>query len=158
MKRGPQHQPRDLAGQSFDLMTAVVLERSVKGHAYWRCRCICGNEKVVRGSHLTSGNCLSCGCVRRSRNNRTVTNPREYSTWRNMLGRCEDPKHVKYPLYGARGIKVCMAWHDFERFLADMGPRPAGTTIDRIDPDGHYQPGNCRWATTLQQRHNRRAA
>jgi hypothetical protein len=73
-----------------------------------------------------------------------------------MLQRCEYLRHKSFARYGGRGITVCESWHAFENFLADMGQRPAGTTLDRINPDGNYEPGNCRWATPLEQRHNRR--
>lgn len=80
----------------------------------------------------------------------------EFRSWLAMRQRCYYTKHAKYPRYGGRGIKVCDRWRDsFANFLADMGPRPAGTTLDRIDNDGHYTPGNCRWATPAQQMENR---
>jgi hypothetical protein len=73
-----------------------------------------------------------------------------------MIQRCTSPDHKSYAQYGGRGITICDRWrNDFLDFLADVGERPAGTTLDRIDPDGNYEPGNCRWATPLQQRHNR---
>lgn len=75
-----------------------------------------------------------------------------------MRQRCEDPRAQKYRDYGGRGITVCARWRRFENFLADMGPRPAGRTLDRIDNDRGYGPGNCRWATPREQRANRRAA
>ena len=79
-----------------------------------------------------------------------------YTTWEHMRRRCNNERGRKYPLYGGRGIRVCERWNDYRAFLADMGPRPHGTTIDRIDSDGHYEPNNCRWATPGMQTRNRR--
>jgi hypothetical protein len=81
----------------------------------------------------------------------------EYSTWHAMVRRCTNPRCDSYPHYGGRGIRVCERWQSsFEAFLADMGPRPAGTTIDRIDVNGNYEPSNCRWADNKTQRTNQR--
>lgn len=78
-----------------------------------------------------------------------------YLSWTCMRKRCTDPRDPSWANYGGRGVNVCERWQDFAAFLADMGPRPDGHTLDRIDPDGNYEPGNCRWATMLEQRHNR---
>lgn len=79
-----------------------------------------------------------------------------YATWKSMRQRCNDPNSSSYPRYGGRGIQVCSRWDDFQTFLADMGERPEGKTLDRIDNDGGYEPSNCRWATRSQQEKNKR--
>jgi hypothetical protein len=83
---------------------------------------------------------------------------RTYDTWRAMLARCEYPGNASYHAYGARGVAVCERWHDFRNFLADMGDRPRGSTLDRIKNARGYEPGNCRWATYAEQAANRDTA
>lgn len=80
----------------------------------------------------------------------------EYRSWMQMAQRCANQKNPAFSRYGGRGIRVCDRWASFDNFIADMGPRPAGTSIDRIDNDGGYEPGNCRWATTTEQARNQK--
>jgi hypothetical protein len=142
-----------------------------KNHtAYQVCQCECGNAGVHNAASLRRGNSLSCGCLhkesvaRNGRANRThgKTNTSEYKCWRSMKRRCESQVVRSYKDYGGRGIKVCDRWlgdSGFENFFQDMGSKPSSKhSIDRVDVNGNYCPGNCRWATDSEQRRNRRTS
>lgn len=99
---------------------------------------------------------FSLGEGRRDQHGHARQKSPTYQTWMSMRRRCSDPTNKSWKYYGARGVRVCDRWAEFANFLADMGERPDGKTLDRIDPDGDYEPSNCRWATPLEQRHNQR--
>jgi hypothetical protein len=130
------------------------------------CRCDCGNEKSIIANHVRTGRIRSCGCLQREiailsntihGHNRIGQRTSEYRIWYAMKDRTLNPKSPAWDDYGGRGITVCDRWRDsFEAFLADMGPRPSGLTLDRKNNDGNYEPGNCRWATWAEQNNNRR--
>lgn len=150
--------PGQVCGR-LTLISYTAREPGSVGTARWLCQCVCGNQKIVSWCHLQSGNVQSCGCFQKegvAHRSRThgMFGTRIYKIWQGMLDRCKDDQ---LPGYGGRGIKVHRRWKKFENFLADMGEPPTdGHSIDRIDNDGHYEPGNCQWATAAQQQRNRR--
>ena len=125
----------------------------------WRCICDCGQSRIIEGTGLRAGRNKSCGCASpRFQSvyglNHRGHEGRTYGIWRGMHSRCVDHKHKKAHLYAKKGIKVCDRWKDFANFLVDMGEAPIGMSIDRIEGDKSYEPGNCRWATPKQQGNN----
>jgi len=153
---GPK--PVDVSGQRFGRLVADRRE-----HGKWVCLCDCGSTKAVTYGALRAGLVRSCGCLyRETRRRCSATHGAyrrpEYSVWCNIKSRCNNPNFTDYANYGGRGISVDPAWESsFEKFLSDMGPRPgAGYQIDRINNDGNYEPGNCRWVTCAVNTRNKR--
>lgn len=157
----PRGKVSDLVGLRYSKL--VVLSRDNNDHSNntrWLCQCDCGQTKVVLGTNLKSGAVKSCGCFQKEVNgswhithgmSRTPT----YRIWDGMIRRCNDPKKPEFKWYGGKGIKVCDKWEKFAGFFEDMGVRPEGLTIDRIDSNGDYGPSNCRWISMKENLRNR---
>lgn len=145
---------------------ALSHNRSSSGGLIFLCCCECGRVREIAAESLRHGRSRSCGCFRTdtvssyARKHGIWTFDRKlYHVWWQMIARCENPNHQVYRYYGARGIKVCRRWRkSVAAFVADMGPRPSGLTLERENNDGNYEPSNCRWATRAEQVHNRRCS
>ena len=158
---------RDLTGQKFGRL--IVLEagqkRTPNRGMYWLCECECGSINEVAAQALVKGSVVSCGCyhrevvsgkIKHGHNRRHSKKSPTYITWTKMNDRCNNPLVREYKWYGGRGISVCKRWRSFVNFLSDMGERPEGKTLDRINPNGNYNKTNCRWAAPLEQANNTR--
>jgi len=158
----------DLTGHRFHRLVVLGRAEPTPGNrgARWRCKCDCGAETISRSDALKNGRSKSCGCHRAEMGGKHVVSMNtthgsygtpEYRVWRGMKDRCFNPNSASYADYGGRGITVCDKWvNSFQAFLADMGPRPDGASIDRIDNNKGYESGNCRWADRITQARNKR--
>jgi hypothetical protein len=145
-------------GERFGSWTVLARVDGDNKGSLFLCACDCGTTKSIRGSHLAREQTRACRkCSARGRNKKHgMTGTPVYQAWQNMKDRCCNPKNPGYADYGGRGIKVCDRWLAFLNFYADMGDRPDGLSLDRIDPNGDYEPANCRWADNFVQQQNKR--
>ena len=155
----------NLTGEVFGRLEVISFAgHSSSGCRQWKCKCVCGNIVVVIAKNLRKGNTKSCGCFKLDR---VITHgacldgkvSRSYGTWRSMKQRCYNPKCNEYHNYGFRGVVMCERWlgeDGFIHFLSDMGEKPKGLTLERINNNGNYGPDNCKWATQKEQNSNKR--
>lgn len=167
---------KERGGDRVGRLVAISRIHNKGTRVVWRCHCDCGSVCDVASNDLREGRTTSCGCLQAERtaeanasrkkhghasgkkNGKRQRSP-EYRSWASMKNRCHLPTMPNFHLYGGRGISICDRWlgeHGFENFLSDMGPRPEGQTLDRVDTNGNYEPSNCKWSTLSEQAHNRR--
>lgn len=153
-----------MVGLRFGCLEVIEFVGSFNKRRKYLCKCACSNQIIVRGGDLRSGKQISCGCKKKERISRYgfsskkhgMSESGSYRSWCAMRLRCYNKNSTSYKWYGARGIKVCKKWESFDSFYKDMGERPKGMTLDRIDSNKNYEPSNCKWSTPSEQALNRR--
>ena len=164
---------KDLTGKKFGRLTVLKYYATISRRAMWECECECGKRSIVRGGHLTGGATKSCGCLGKENASKAKIKhgdtmisgrARLYGVWCNMENRCYNKKIGGYKDYGGRGISICDEWKNdyavFKKWAFDNGydenAKYSDCTIDRIDNDGNYEPGNCKFSTSKEQSQNQR--
>lgn len=149
----------NIAGQIFSEVTVlyytgVHLSPQGKRTSMWFCQCSCGKKFIASGNNLKRENTKTCGC---SRGSHKMSDSPEWEAWSAIIQRCKNPRNPGFKNYGGRGISVCKRWEKFENFIADMGIRPEGHSIDRTNNNGDYEPSNCKWVLNRLQHRNKRS-
>ena len=157
---------KDYTNQRFGKLHIIEFSHTdAEYRVFWKAKCDCGNDTIVRSDSIKSGRTTSCGCIQKEKVKKANTRHGEYNTklyhvWWQMKNRCNNKNHPNFHRYGGRGISYFSEWNEYESFrnyiLNNLGEKPSHKhSIDRIDNGGNYEPGNLRWATPLQQTHNR---